>query len=84
MIFDRIIACLPAAVASFRCTCNRAGQSHSFGSMDVARTVGGTVQDRFGWRVQMKDSDIEVVVNVTDGESGLRAGACLTNCPVTG
>lgn len=50
---------------SFRCTCYRTGENmHSFGSMDVARSVGGAIQDMFGWVVKMKNHDLEIVVNV--------------------
>eukprot|EP00095_Tigriopus_kingsejongensis_P000571 maker-scaffold372_size192401-snap-gene-0.41 protein:Tk00571 transcript:maker-scaffold372_size192401-snap-gene-0.41-mRNA-1 annotation:"thump domain-containing protein 3-like" len=49
---------------AFRCTCYRSGERHHFSSMDAARTLGGTIQDMFQWRVKMKDFDIEVVVNI--------------------
>ena len=52
-----------ASIPSFRCTCYRSGEKyHSFGSMDAARHVGGTIQEVFGWTVKMKESDIDVHV----------------------
>uniref|UniRef100_A0A1I8IJQ7 THUMP domain-containing protein n=1 Tax=Macrostomum lignano TaxID=282301 RepID=A0A1I8IJQ7_9PLAT len=47
---------------SFRCTCYRAGSGHSFQSMEVAAAVGAAVQDYFGWNVDLKNYDIEVVI----------------------
>lgn len=32
--------------------------------MDAAKAIGGAIQDKFQWRVRMKDFDIEVVVNI--------------------
>lgn len=52
-------------VPSFRCTCYRSGQNcHPFGSMDVQVAVGGAINDKFQWKVQMKNSDLDVVFNV--------------------
>jgi len=53
------------SIPSFRCTCYRSGQNcHAFGSMDVQVAVGGAIQDRFQWKVQMKNSDLDIAVNV--------------------
>ncbi|XP_032822526.2 tRNA (guanine(6)-N(2))-methyltransferase THUMP3 [Petromyzon marinus] len=52
----------------FRVTCNRAGDGHSFTSMEVAREFGGAVQDHFGWKADMKNFDVEVLVNIHDQE----------------
>ena len=50
---------------NFRCTCYRTGENiHKFSSCDVAKHVGGLVQEKFGWGVKMKDFDIEVVINI--------------------
>ena len=32
--------------------------------MDVAKHVGGQIQNKFGWGVKMTGFDIEVVVNI--------------------
>ena len=37
--------------------------------MDVARHVGGKVQEKFGWGVKMKDFDIEYVINIDDNQA---------------
>ena len=36
--------------------------------MDVARQVGGKIQDKFGWGVKMKEFDIEVVINIDSNQ----------------
>jgi len=49
----------------FRVTCYRSGQEcHPFQSMDVARSFGGAINDKFGWGVSMKEFDIEVVITI--------------------
>ena len=49
----------------FRATCYRSGQEcHPFQSMDVARSFGGAINDKFGWGVSMKEFDIEVVITI--------------------
>ena len=54
---------------TFRCTCYRTGENvHKFSSMDVARQVGGKIQDKFGWGVKMKEFDIEVVINIDSNQ----------------
>lgn len=55
----------------FRCTCYRTGDNHPFQSMDVACAVGGSIQDYFGWNVDLKNHDIEVSARFTE----LRASA---------
>ncbi|XP_071748932.1 tRNA (guanine(6)-N(2))-methyltransferase THUMP3 isoform X1 [Lepeophtheirus salmonis] len=49
---------------SFRCTCYRSGENHNFASVDVAKAVGGAINDKFNWDVKMKGFDLEVVVNI--------------------
>ena len=57
-------------IPTFRCTCYRTGENlHKFSSMDVARHVGGKVQEKFGWGVKMKNFDIEYVINVDDNQA---------------
>lgn len=50
---------------AFRATCYRTGekQQHQFPSPLVASTVGGHLQDLFGWQASMKKYDLEFVVN---------------------
>ena len=48
---------------AFRVTCYRSGK-HIFQSPQVAFHFGGTVQDYFGWNVNLKNFDIEVVITV--------------------
>jgi len=50
---------------TFRVTCYRSGQNcHPFQSMDVARSFGGAINDKYGWGVSMKEFDIEVVITI--------------------
>ncbi|XP_067684651.1 tRNA (guanine(6)-N2)-methyltransferase THUMP3-like [Haliotis asinina] len=49
---------------SFRVTCNRAGEGHTFDSMCAAANFGGAVQNYFGWNVDMKNFDVEVILNI--------------------
>ncbi|KAL3851633.1 hypothetical protein ACJMK2_015366 [Sinanodonta woodiana] len=51
---------------SFRVTCIRNGE-HSFDSMKAAANFGGAIHNLFGWNVDMKNYDIEVVL-VIDGQ----------------
>ena len=62
---NKIDQSLPESIPKFRATCYRSGQNcHPFGSMDVARSFGGAINDKFGWGVSMKDFNIEVVITV--------------------
>lgn len=56
----------PGYSISFRVTCNRAGEKsrHSFSSMDAARALGAQINNIFGWRPDMKNFDMEVVLNI--------------------
>ncbi|VDM63031.1 unnamed protein product [Angiostrongylus costaricensis] len=49
-----------------RVTCNRAGEKsqHNFSSMDAARALGGQINNVFGWRADMKNFDMEVLLNI--------------------
>ncbi|KAK3601761.1 hypothetical protein CHS0354_016124 [Potamilus streckersoni] len=51
---------------SFRVTCIRNGE-HCFDSMKAAANFGGAIHNLFGWNVNMKNYDIEVVL-VIDGQ----------------
>lgn len=48
---------------SFRATCYRTGK-HEFSSMEVAKDVGGSLNDTYGWRVDLTNFDVEIVVYV--------------------
>ena len=50
---------------SFRVTCVRGGRKHSFSSMEAAGRLGAGLAKQFGWKVQMKNSDIEVLLNIS-------------------
>ncbi|XP_024947265.1 THUMP domain-containing protein 3 isoform X2 [Cephus cinctus] len=51
----------------FRVTCERTG-SHSFESQDVARIVGGELQDTFNWIVDLVQYHLQIVCHVKLGE----------------
>ena len=55
---------------TFRATCYRSGEKsqHQFPSTIVASTLGGKVNEMFGWPVKMKDYDLEFVVNCNPAE----------------
>ena len=49
---------------TFRVTCTRGGRKHSFSSMDAARCFGAGLARRFSWAVQLKNSDLEVLLTI--------------------
>ena len=51
----------------FRVTCNRTGNNHSFSSPEAAAKFGGGINDWFGWRVDLSNPDIEVLLNIVNG-----------------
>lgn len=53
---------------TFRVTCTRGGGKHSFSSMDAARCFGAGLVRRFGWTVQLKNPELEVLLTIM-GES---------------
>ena len=61
---------------AFRATCYRTGQNHAFNSMCAAANFGGAVQTYFGWNVDMKNFDIEVVLTINDDD--ISVGIALT------
>jgi len=65
-------SCLP----SFRATCHRTGSHHCFQSPAAAAHFGGAVQDYFGWKVDLSNYDIEVVLWIEDRD--VRVGISLT------
>lgn len=56
----------PALLPKFRVTCTRTGNSHSFSSPEAAAKFGGGINDWFGWRVDLTNPDIEVLLNIVD------------------
>ncbi|XP_033098766.1 THUMP domain-containing protein 3-like [Anneissia japonica] len=53
-------------VPSFRVTCTRSGKNHKFGSPDGACHVGGKINDIYHWPVKMKNSDLDILVEISD------------------
>ena len=53
---------------AFRVTCNRVGDKHNFDSMTAASNFGGAIYRYFGWNVEMKNFNIEVMLNIEDEE----------------
>ena len=53
---------------AFRVTCNRVGDNHNFDSMSAAANFGGAIYRYFGWNVEMKNFDIEVMLNIEEEE----------------
>lgn len=51
----------------FRVTCTRTGNKHSFSSPEAAAKFGGGINDWFGWRVNLSNPDIEVLLNIVNG-----------------
>ncbi|XP_074646228.1 tRNA (guanine(6)-N(2))-methyltransferase THUMP3-like [Tubulanus polymorphus] len=56
------------SLPGFRATCYRTGKNHVFQSMQAAARFGGLIQDYFGWNVNLKNFDIEVVLNINDND----------------
>ncbi|KJH45619.1 THUMP domain protein [Dictyocaulus viviparus] len=56
----------PRSLFTFRVTCHRAGDKkcHSFSSMEAASALGAEINKVFGWRPDMKNFDMEVLLNV--------------------
>ncbi|XP_043282486.1 THUMP domain-containing protein 3-like isoform X2 [Venturia canescens] len=57
-------------VLSFRVTCERAG-THTFESSEVANAVGGELQDKYHWIVDLTMYHLEVVCKVMQDEMTL-------------
>ena len=49
---------------SFRVTCTRSGRKHVFSSNEAAGALGAGLNEKFGWKVQMKDFDLEVLLRI--------------------
>jgi len=54
------------SLPSFRATATRSGIGHQFSSMEAAAKFGGGVNDCFHWRVDLSNSDIEVLLYIAD------------------
>jgi len=65
------------SLPSFRATCYRTGNRHCFQSPEAAAHFGGAVHDYFGWKVDLTNYDIEVVLCIEDTD--VRVGIALTN-----
>ncbi|CAI4228400.1 unnamed protein product [Auanema sp. JU1783] len=57
---------ITADVPTFRVTCNRTGEKelHQFSSMEAARVMGAELNNMFGWKPNMKNFNIEVILSV--------------------
>ena len=49
---------------TFRVTCTRGGGKHPFSSMDAARCFGAGLARKFGWTVQLKNPELEVLLTI--------------------
>nr|XP_003700964.1 PREDICTED: THUMP domain-containing protein 3-like isoform X2 [Megachile rotundata] len=54
-------------ILRYRVTCERTGK-HTFESADVARAIGGELQDKYLWLVDLSAYYLEVVCKVTNNE----------------
>ena len=54
-------------ILRYRVTCERSGK-HAFESYDVARIIGGELQDKYHWLVDLSAYYLEIVCKVTDNE----------------
>jgi adenylyl- and sulfurtransferase ThiI len=52
----------------YRVTCHRSGTKHSFSSMEAAAHFGGRINDALGWRVDLTNYHLDVVLNIIDGK----------------
>lgn len=50
----------------FRVSSKRMGCDHKFASPDLCRVFGGIVNDKFGWPVKLKDSDLDIYCNANE------------------
>lgn len=64
---------------SFRVTCSRANikkEKHNFTSMEAASKLGSGINKSFGWKVDLSNADIEVLLRIVDDE--VSVGLALT------
>lgn len=59
---------------TFRVTCTRGGRKHTFSSQEAAQHFGAGLAKYFGWKVQLKNSIIEVLLDISGNAAtvGLR------------
>ena len=50
---------------TFRVTCTRGGRKHTFSSQEAAQHFGAGLARYFGWKVQLKNSTIEVLLDIS-------------------
>ncbi len=50
---------------TFRVTCSRGGRKHVFTSNEAAAHLGAGLIQRFGWKVKMKEADLEVLLKIS-------------------
>ena len=50
---------------TFRATCTRAGRKHCFSSQDAAKHFGAGLACYFGWKVRLKQPDVEVLLDIS-------------------
>jgi len=62
----------PPQQTTFRVTCTRGGRKHTFSSMDAARHFGAGLVKYFGWKVQLKNPDLEVLLGISDDAATVR------------
>ena len=48
----------------FRVTCTRSGRKHIFSSVEAAGKLGAGLVRCFGWKVQLKNPELEVLLNI--------------------
>ena len=64
---------------TFRVTCTRSGRKHVFSSQDAAGHFGAGLADYFGWKVCLKEADIEVLLGISGDSASV--GVALTRTP---
>ena len=57
---------------SFRVTCNRIGRKHCFSSVEAASHFGAGLARYFGWKVQLKNPDLEVLLSIANDDATVR------------
>ncbi|BFZ08804.1 hypothetical protein BsWGS_11843 [Bradybaena similaris] len=57
-----------ATKPKFRVTCFRTGDSHPFDSTSAAASFGSAIVTYFGWQVDLKNFDIEIILNIDNEE----------------
>ncbi|XP_022709535.1 THUMP domain-containing protein 3-like isoform X1 [Varroa jacobsoni] len=63
----------------FRVTCNRTGPNHKFTSMQTAAKVGAAINDAFRWKVDMKNFNLHIIVNICSKKVDFLIGLTATS-----